>query len=73
MIILANSFLIAANLGGVMGLCLGFSLLSLIEVIYWFTLRFFLDKRNFNHANETADQVVKIGFQPNFVTQPFAE
>lgn len=28
-----------ANLGGVMSLCLGFSLLSLIEVIYFFTLR----------------------------------
>lgn len=28
-----------ANLGGVMSLCLGFSLLSLIEVIYFFTMR----------------------------------
>ena len=28
-----------ANTGGLMGLCMGFSLLSAIEFIYWFILR----------------------------------
>ena len=28
-----------ANIGGLLGLCLGFSLLSVVEVIYFFTLR----------------------------------
>ena len=30
-----------AQVGGLMGLCLGFSLLSAIELIYWFTFRLF--------------------------------
>ena len=31
--------LFLANIGGLMGLCLGFSLLSVVELIYFFTLR----------------------------------
>ena len=31
----ANRF----KVGGLMGLCLGFSFLSVIEVVYWFTYR----------------------------------
>ena len=34
---------LVAAVGGVMGLCLGFSLLSLAEFIYFFTLRLFVD------------------------------
>ena len=35
-----NTFLLfLANIGGLMGLCLGFSLLSVVELIYFFTLR----------------------------------
>ena len=30
-----------AQVGGLMGLCLGFSLLSAIELFYWFTFRLF--------------------------------
>jgi amiloride-sensitive sodium channel len=28
-----------SNIGGLMGLCMGFSALSLVEVVYFFTLR----------------------------------
>ena len=28
-----------SQVGGLMGLCLGFSLLSFIELVYWFTYR----------------------------------
>ena len=28
-----------SQVGGLMGLCLGFSFLSIIELIYWFTYR----------------------------------
>ena len=28
-----------SQVGGLMGLCLGFSLLSAVELIYWFTYR----------------------------------
>ncbi|CAL8109748.1 unnamed protein product [Orchesella dallaii] len=34
-----------SNLGGVMSLCLGFSILSLVEVFYFFTMRMSIDKR----------------------------
>ena len=29
-----------SQMGGLLGLCLGFSLISLIEMIYWFTIRY---------------------------------
>ena len=29
-----------SQMGGLLGLCLGFSLISLIEIIYWFTIRY---------------------------------
>ena len=35
---------VAAAFGGVIGLCMGFSLLSGVELIYWFTLRLFIDQ-----------------------------
>ena len=28
-----------SQMGGLLGLCLGFSLISLVEIIYWFTIR----------------------------------
>ena len=28
-----------SQMGGLLGLCLGFSLISLIEIMYWFTIR----------------------------------
>ena len=31
--------MIDSQMGGLMGLCLGFSLLSFIELAYWFTFR----------------------------------
>ena len=30
---------VAANIGGMLGLCMGFSLLSVAELIYFFTVR----------------------------------
>ncbi len=32
-----------SNIGGLMGLCMGFSALSAIELVYFFTLRLFLN------------------------------
>jgi amiloride-sensitive sodium channel len=34
---------VIAACGGIVGLCMGFSLISGIELIYWFTLRLFID------------------------------
>ena len=34
---------ISAAFGGVIGLCSGFSLLSGVELLYWFTIRLFVD------------------------------
>ena len=36
-------FLCVAAFGGLVGLCIGFSILSGVEIIYWFTLRLYLD------------------------------
>ena len=30
-----------SSLGGICGLCLGISFISVIEIVYWFTLRLF--------------------------------
>ncbi len=35
---------IAAAFGGIVGLCMGFSLLSGVEFLYWFSIRIFFDK-----------------------------
>lgn len=35
---------LVAAFGGIIGLCSGFSLLSGVEIIYWFTIRYFVDK-----------------------------
>jgi len=37
----------AANLGGVMSLCMGFSISSVIEVIYFFTYRMHVDRQRY--------------------------
>ncbi len=42
----------AAAVGGIIGLCIGFSLLSLIEIIYWFTFRMYND---YVRKDRTAD------------------
>ena len=31
--------LLSANIGGLLGLCMGFSLLTAIEIVYWFLVR----------------------------------
>ena len=36
-------FFLSAALGGIIGLCMGFSLLSGAEIVYFFTLRLFTD------------------------------
>ena len=41
--ILIVHLLFSAALGGVIGLCLGFSIMSLGELIYFFTLRLGID------------------------------
>ena len=38
-------FSLTANIGGTMGLCLGFSLVSAVEFIYFFTARLLLDEK----------------------------
>ena len=35
-----------AFFGGIVGLCMGFSLLSGAELLYWFTLRLLVDQAN---------------------------
>ncbi|CAG7826654.1 unnamed protein product [Allacma fusca] len=52
-----------SNLGGVMGLCLGFSLLSLVEIIYFFTMRFFVDWHRYKKAREAQDLLLINGFK----------
>ena len=47
--------LTSAALGGIMGLCLGFSLLSLYECIYFFTLRMGVDHRRNRKAHPEQD------------------
>ena len=39
-----------AAFGGLVGLCIGFSILSAVEIVYWFTLRLYLD--HFKRKNE---------------------
>ena len=34
-----------ANIGGTLGLCLGFSLVSLVELFYFLTLRWIFDRK----------------------------
>ena len=35
-----------SQMGGLMGLCMGFSLLSFIEIVYWVTYRLARNARN---------------------------
>ena len=42
---LIRLFSLTANIGGTMGLCLGFSLVSAVEFIYFFTARLLLDEK----------------------------
>ena len=42
---LIRLFSLTANIGGTMGLCLGFSLVSAMEFIYFFTARLLLDEK----------------------------
>ena len=37
--------IILGQFGGLVGLCIGFSLISVIEFMYWFSLRLFHDER----------------------------
>lgn len=48
-----------ANIGGILGLCLGFPILSGVEVLYFFTLRAFWKicrKRTFNSKAKNLQQ-----------------
>ena len=59
-------FLISAAFGGIVGLCMGFSLLSLAEFFYFFTLRLFVDcrreRKEFNRKlNEHNEKQAKKG------------
>ena len=38
--------ILTSKVGGLMGLCLGFSFLSFIELVYWFTYRMAINARN---------------------------
>ena len=42
---LINSFIIPAQFGGLVGLCVGFSMISILEFFYWFTFRLWVDER----------------------------
>jgi hypothetical protein len=57
-----------SNLGGVMGLCMGFSLLSLVEVVYFFTMRMVMEKNIFKKKKNTAEVIITgpSGPQNNF-------
>ena len=35
-----------ASLGGIFGLYLGFSIVSFVEIVYWFTFRFVVNTRH---------------------------
>lgn len=41
-----NGFCVPANCGGLLGLFSGFSVLSLIEIIYYITLRFYTNMKS---------------------------
>ena len=46
------NFPFSASFGGVIGLCMGFSLLSLAELIYFFTFRLTVDLRREKRAKK---------------------
>ena len=51
---LPNYISLLANLGGVLGLCTGFSLITAVELLYWFSIRIFSDK--FCKSNKISDE-----------------
>ena len=46
-----------SQLGGLFGLCLGFSLISFIEIFYWFSMRLF---RNCTQRSRTDSELLEI-------------
>ncbi|ODN01494.1 Pickpocket protein 28 [Orchesella cincta] len=46
-----------ANTGGLLGLCMGFSMLSLVEVIYLCTIRHWCRRKHSKHSMKTSPQV----------------
>ena len=56
-------FIILASLGGLLGFCTGFSLLSAFELVYWFTVRImndYLDKNKiFAKTNQNKEETDK--------------
>ncbi|KAF5277676.1 hypothetical protein FQA39_LY18445 [Lamprigera yunnana] len=46
-----------ASCGGLLGLFIGFSLFSCIEIVYFLTLRFFCNYRFFGHSNWAGDYI----------------
>lgn len=47
----------AAQFGGLVGLCSGFSLISVLEFMYWFSLRIWHDQRKQKKAEEAAKDI----------------
>ena len=47
----------SAQFGGLVGLCSGFSLISVLEFIYWFSLRIWHDQRKRKKAEEAAEDI----------------
>ena len=52
--------LIKAAFGGLVGLCVGFSVISLLEVVYWFTVRLWIDRIRVKKKKENAASKAKI-------------
>jgi uncharacterized membrane protein (Fun14 family) len=76
--------LLSANIGGLLGLCSGFSLLTAVEIIYWFIIRWSIlklkrktglakvntDYKNKVDVRETQKQVFKQVFEAPKTARP---
>ena len=49
-------FYFLASLGGLLGFCTGFSLLSAVELVYWFTARILNDYLTTNKISEKSNE-----------------
>lgn len=54
-------FIIAASTGGLLGLFMGFSVLSIVEIIYFITMRPYLKKNEIkDHADKSGVKEVEV-------------
>jgi amiloride-sensitive sodium channel len=51
-----------SQIGGLLGLCLGFSLISLMEVVYWFTIGYYNKKQEAAEARRRLSNVIPIKY-----------